>query len=105
MARRDSVQESNSRRNSFQKSNSRRGSDDLGLGKLGERRGSIPMIEFLSCEKCKRNVVPQERVDGPLGKPFHAYCLTCDRCGKLLTYDTMDVYQNKPYCEECFLKK
>ena len=103
MARRDSIQESNSRRNSFQKSNSRRGSHDLGLRDV--RRGSIPQIEFLMCEKCKRNVVPQERVDGPLGKPFHAYCLTCERCGKLLTYDTMDVYQNKPYCEECFLKK
>ena len=103
MSRRDSGQETNSRRNSFQTSNSRRGSDSLGLRDV--RRGSIPQIEFLSCEKCKGNVVPQERVDGPLGKPFHAYCLVCDRCGKLLTYDTMDVYQNKPYCEECFLKK
>ena len=97
MSRRGSISNSNSR------NPSRRGSDDLGLRDV--RRGSIPQVEFLSCEKCKRMVLPQEKAYGPLDKPFHAYCLTCDRCGKLLTYDTMDVYQNKPYCEKCFLNK
>ena len=80
---------------------SRRSSQDLGRD---VRRKSIPEVEFFTCEKCKRNVLPQEKVDGPLAKPWHAFCLTCDRCGKLLTYDTMDIYQNKPCCGTCFLK-
>ena len=116
MSRRGSIQQGDSRRgsndtgaqerrSSIQKSNSRRASNDLGIPNI--RRGSvdgIPLIQFLMCEKCKRNVLPQESVEGPLSKPYHSYCLTCNRCGKLLTSDTMDVYQNKPMCESCFLK-
>ena len=46
MSRRGSISNSNSR------NPSRRGSNDLGLRDV--RRGSIPQIEFLMCEKCKR---------------------------------------------------
>ena len=57
------------------------------------------------CGSCKGKIKPEQKTFGPGNIPWHKYCLACASCGRRLTFETMEEFRNKPYCETCYEKQ